>query len=108
MKENPLLEQSLTFASEIIKLQKFLSKEKKETIISKQIIRSATSIGANINEANYASSRPDFISKLHIALKECAETEYWIRLLEKSDFINYKYAESLLVKCISLKKNVGI
>ena len=56
MKENPLLEQSLTFASEIIKLQKFLSKEKKETIISKQIIRSATSIGANINEANYASS----------------------------------------------------
>ncbi len=104
MKKNPLLEQSLTFASEIIKLQKFLLKEKKETIISKQIIRSATSIGANINEANYAGSKPDFISKLHIALKECAETEYWIRLLEKSDFINSKYAESLLVKCLSLKK----
>ena len=104
MKQNPLLEQSLNFASTIIKLQKFLLKEKKETIISKQIIRSATSIGANINEANYASSKPDFISKLHIALKECAETEYWIRLLEKSDFINCEDAEILLTKCLSLKK----
>ena len=104
MKDNPLLEQSLDFAADVIKLQNFLLKEKRETIISKQIIRSATSIGANINEANYASSRPDFISKLHIALKECAETEYWIRLLEKSDFIGFDYAQSLLVKCWSLKK----
>ncbi len=64
MKENPLLEQSLNFASEIIKLQKFLLKEKKETIISKQIIKSATSIGSNINEANYANSKPDFISEI--------------------------------------------
>ena len=69
MKNNPLLEQSLNFATKIIKLQNILIKEKKESNISKQIIRSATSIGANINEANYASSKPDFISKLHIALK---------------------------------------
>ena len=75
MKNNPLLEQSLDFAAQIIKLQNFLTKEKKESIISKQIIRSSTSIGANINEANYANSKPDFISKMHIALKECAETE---------------------------------
>ena len=104
MKENPLLKQSLNFSSEIIKLQKFLLEKKNETIISKQIIRSATSIGANINEANYACSKHDFIFKLHISLKECAETEYWIRLLEKSDYINSKYAENLLVKCLSLKK----
>ena len=79
----------------IIKLQKFLSKEKKETIISKQIIRSSTSIGANINEANYASSKPDFISKMHITLKECAETEYWIRLLEKSEYISKEYSKNV-------------
>ena len=71
MKNNPLLEQSLNFATKIIKLQHILIKEKKESIISKQIIRSATSIRANINEANYASSKPDFISKLHIAYILC-------------------------------------
>ncbi len=104
MKNNPLLDQSLSFASEIIKLQKKLIKEKKETIISKQIIRSATSIGANINEANYANSKPDFISKMHIALKECAETEYWIRLLEKAEYISKEYAIDVLAKCLSIKK----
>lgn len=104
MKSNPLLDQSLNFASNIIKLQKFLLKEKKESIISKQIIRSSTSIGANINEANYASNKPDFIAKMHIALKECAETEYWIRLLEKSEYINNNYADLLLRECLSIKK----
>ena len=104
MKNNPLLNQSLEFASNVIKLQKYLLKEKKETIISKQIIRSSTSIGANINEANYANSKPDFISKMHISLKKCAETEYWIRLLEKSDYIEKNYANELLNQCISIKK----
>lgn len=104
MKNNPLLEQSLNFAVQIVKLQKFLTKEKKESIISKQIIRSATSIGANINEANYASSKPDFICKLHISLKECAETEYWLRLLEKTEYIDKKYANELLLECLSIKK----
>ena len=65
-----------------------LIKTKKETIISKQIVRSGTSIGANINEANYGQSKADFISKLHIALKETAETEYWLRLLAMSEYIN--------------------
>lgn len=104
MKNNPLLEQSLNFATKIIKLQNTILKEKKETIIAKQIIRSATSIGANINEANYASSRPDFISKLHISLKECAETEYWLRLLEKSQYITSEYANELIYDCLSIKK----
>lgn len=76
MKENILIDKSLLFASKIVKLHKYLVKEKKECIISKQIIRSGTSIGANINEANYGQSKADFISKMHIALKETAETEY--------------------------------
>ena len=104
MKENQLLNQSLDFASNVIKLQNYLVKEKKETIISKQIIRSSTSIGANINEANYASSKPDFISKMHIALKECAETEYWIRLLEKSEYITKDYSTELLNAFLSIKR----
>ena len=81
-----------------------MTSEKKETIISKQIIRSSTSIGANINEANYANSKPDFISKLHISLKECAETEYWLKLLQKSEFINNNYATELINDCLSIKK----
>ncbi|MBR5190776.1 MAG: four helix bundle protein, partial [Clostridia bacterium] len=77
MKENILIEKSIVFASRIIKLNKYLIKDKKEHIISKQIVRSGTSIGANINEASYGQSKADFISKMHIALKETAETEYW-------------------------------
>ena len=76
MKENLLIDKSIAFASRIIKLHQYLIRTKKETIISKQIVRSGTSIGANINEANYGQSRADFVSKMHIALKETAETEY--------------------------------
>lgn len=74
MSESILIKYSLKFSAKVIRLQQYLIKEKKETIISKQIIRSVTSIGANINEANYGSSKADFIAKMHIALKECAET----------------------------------
>ena len=70
MKENALIDKSITFAARIVKLHRYLIKDKKETVISKQIVRSGTSIGANINEANYGQSKADFISKLHIALKE--------------------------------------
>ena len=104
MKENILLSLSIEFASKIVKLQRYLSKEKKESIISKQIIRSATSIGANINEANYGNSKADFISKMHISLKECAETEYWIRLLNKTEFINEKLYNELLEDCLTIKR----
>ena len=102
MKENKLLNQSLEFAAKIIKLQKNLVSNNKETIISKQIIRSSTSIGANINEANYANSKPDFISKMHISLKECAETEYWIKLLKEAEYIEIDYATTLLNDCLSI------
>lgn len=99
-----LLEKSLHFAARIIKLHKYLTSRKHEYIISKQIVRSATSIGANANEAVFGQSTADFISKLHIALKETAETEYWLKLLVLSEYIKENEGESLLKDCIELKK----
>jgi len=104
MSESILIQKSLKFSAKIIKLQQYLIKEKKESIISKQVIRSATSIGANINEANYGSSKADFIAKMHIALKECAETEYWIRLLTESKYITDEIFNNLINDCLSIKK----
>ena len=104
MKDNILIDKSINFAARIIKLAKFLEESKKEHIISKQIIRSGTSIGANINEAQYGQSKPDFIAKLHIALKETAESEYWLHLLSKSDYIDDKMYNSLLEDCLEIKK----
>ena len=86
-KKNILLDKSLQFAARIVKLHKYLIKEKHEGIISKPIIRSATSIEANANEAVYGISKSDFIAKLQISLKETAETEYWLRLLILSEYI---------------------
>ncbi len=104
MAQSILIQSSLKFSAKIIKLQEYLNKQKKETIISKQIIRSATSIGANINEANYGSSKADFIAKMHIALKECAETEYWIRLLKEAEYITDEKFNVLINECLSIKK----
>ena len=104
MKENILLDKSLRFAARIVKLHKYLTKEKKETIISKQIVRSGTSIGANANEAVYGVSKADFIAKLQISLKETAETEYWLRLLILSYYITEKEGASLLNDCLEIKK----
>ena len=101
MKENLLIDKSIVFAARIVKLHQHLIKTKKETVISKQIVRSGTSIGANINEANYGQSKADFISKMHIALKE---TEYWIKLLNLSDYIDEKMSSSLLADCLEIKR----
>ena len=103
-KESALIEKSLKFAARIIKLNQYLVKEKKEHIISKQIIRSGTSIGANANEAVYGQSTADFLSKLHIALKETAETEYWLRLLVMSEYISEKEGNSMIEDCLEIKK----
>jgi four helix bundle protein len=104
VKENLLIDKSIVFASRIIKLNQYLTKTKKETIISKQIVRSGTSIGANINEANYGQSKADFVSKMHIALKETAETEYWLRLLIMSEYITEDMGKSLLNDCLEIKR----
>lgn len=99
-----VLDKSLNFAARIVKLHKYLIKEKKETIISKQIIRSGTSIGANANEAVYGVSKADFIAKLQISLKETAETEYWLRLLILSEYITEQEGNSLLNDCLEIKR----
>ena len=99
-----LLDKSLLFAARIVKLNEYLTKEKKETVIAKQIIRSATSIGANANEAIYGQSKADFIAKLQISLKETAETEYWLRLLILSEYITDKEGNSLLDDCLEIKR----
>ena len=101
---SPILYKSLLFAARIVKLYQYLVKQKHETIISKQIIRSGTSIGANANEASFGSSRADFISKMQIALKETAETEYWLRLLILSGYIEDPDGSSLLDDCLEIKK----
>ena len=99
-----VLDKSLKFAARIVKLHKYLTREKKETIISKQIIRSGTSIGANANEAVYGVSKADFIAKLQISLKETAETEYWLRLLLLSEYITEQEGKSLLDDCLEIKR----
>ena len=101
---SPLLDKSLRFAARIVKLYQYLSKEKHESIISKQIIRSGTSIGANANEAVYGVSQADFIAKLQISLKETAETEYRLRLLLLSDYIDEKLSQSLIDDCLEIKR----
>ena len=104
MKENILLEKSLLFSARIIKFNHYLTKEKREHIISKQIVRIATSIGANANEAVYGVSKADFISKMQISLKETAETEYWLRLLLLSEYITEDEGSSLINDCLEIKK----
>ena len=99
-----LLDKSLHFAARIVKLYRYLSNEKHETIISKQLIRSATSIGANANEAVYGVSKADFIAKLQISLKETAETEYWLRLLILSEYISENEGNLLIADCLEIKK----
>ena len=102
--DNTLLHKSLKFASRIVKLYQYLVNEKKESIISKQIIRSGTSIGANAHEAAYGVSQADFISKMQISLKETAETEYWLKLLVMSGYIEEKQGQSLINDCVEIKR----
>ncbi|MEE1125511.1 MAG: four helix bundle protein [Acutalibacteraceae bacterium] len=102
MKKNKLAELSLEFSVDIINLVKYL-KSNRESIISNQIGRSGTSIGANIYEAQYAQSKKDFISKLEIALKEASETGYWLELLYRTNYIDEQLYKSLSSKCTSLR-----
>ena len=90
-----ILSKSLHFAARIVKLYKYLSKEKHESVISKQIIRSGTSIGANIAEAQRAQSTADFVSKMKIALKEANETQYWLQLLFETKYLTQQEFDSI-------------
>ena len=101
MNDSPLIIKSKTFAINIVKLCNQVKKEQKESVLTGQLIRSGTSIGANIREAFYAHGKADFIAKLQIALKECSESEYWLELLLECDYIN---DNKILKDCIELKK----
>ena len=104
MENNVLLEKSLAFAARIVKVYRYLSEQQHETVLSKQLQSSGTTNGANANEAVYAVSKADFISKLHISLKETAETEYWLRLLTLSQYLTAAESQSLLTDCLELKR----
>lgn len=104
LKENILKTKSFDFAVRIIKLYKYLKKEHGEYVLSQQLIRSGTSIGALIREAEHAESTKDFIHKLSIGLKEANESEYWIDLLFATDFITKKMYDSLKKDCVELLK----
>ena len=86
--ENLIVDKSFDFAVRIVNLYKYLTAEQKEYVMSKQLLRSGTSIGANVSEAERAQSKPDFISKMSIALKEANETNYWLKLLYKTDYLS--------------------
>ena len=96
---NPIVQKSKAFAIRIIRLYQHLTAEKKEYILSKQVLRSGTSIGANIRESLRAQSTADFQAKLQIALKEADETQYWLELLKDTDYISGKAADSLIADC---------
>lgn len=95
MKENIIQEKSKVFAVRIVKFYKYLCDEKKEYVLSKQILRSGTSMGANVRESKNAQSKADFISKMSIALKEADETAYWIELLTEIEIIKAEQVKSL-------------
>ena len=92
---SPLLDESLDFGTQVVLFYEVFSRTKKDTTIAKQLLRSATSVGANINEAIYGNSKADFISKLHISLKETGESIYWLTLLKRTNLIEYNFDELL-------------
>ncbi len=107
MKENIVRDKSYRFALRIIKLYRYLIEQKREFVLSKQILRSGTSIGANVEEAIGGHSDKDFISKLTVAYKEARETRYWLNLLIDSGYLELKLAESLLNECEEICRIIG-
>lgn len=102
--ENVIVTKSKDFAVRIIRAYKYLTSEKSEYIMSKQLLRSGTSIGANVKEAIRGQSKPDFYAKLNIALKEASEAEYWLEILYETDYIDKKLYESINSDCEEIIK----
>lgn len=104
MKDNIVMNKSYAFALRIIKLYKHVVTNQKEFVLSKQVLRSGTSIGALVKEAEHAQSKADFINKMNIALKEANETSYWLMLLKDSDYIDEKSFDSIHTDSVELIK----
>ncbi len=105
--ENVLQTKSYAFAVRIVKLYKYLCEEKREYVLSKQLLRSGTSVGANIEECIGGQSEKDFFAKLNIAYKEMRETRFWIRLLKDTEYLTEAQASSILTDCEELLKIAG-
>ncbi|VAW24457.1 hypothetical protein MNBD_BACTEROID01-2216 [hydrothermal vent metagenome] len=99
MKDNLIQQKSFDFAIRIVKLYKYLKNDKKEYVLSKQMLRSGTSVGANIEEGIAGQSKRDFIAKLQISLKETRETHYWLRLLTATDYLTEKETQNIIKEC---------
>ena len=102
--DNVIENKSFQFAIRIVRLYKFLCEEKKEYILSKQLLRAGTSIGANVTESQQAQSQPDFVSKISISLKEASETKYWIKLLGATEYLSENQTKSILDDCVEIEK----
>jgi four helix bundle protein len=104
MKGKVILDKSMDFAVRIVNLYKYLSPTKHEHIMSKQLLRCGTSVGANAHEAHHAQSNKDFLAKMYIAFKEIAETEYWLNLLIRTQYLTKHQSDSILSDCIEIRK----
>ena len=104
MKENVVKDKSKAFAIRVVRLYRHLCEDKKEYVLSKQVLRCGTSIGANIHEAIYGQSDKDFASKMSIALKEASETEYWLELLAETDYITPEEYKSIATDCSEINR----
>ncbi|MBO7660977.1 MAG: four helix bundle protein [Bacteroidaceae bacterium] len=104
MKESVVRVKSKAFALRIIRLYKYLRFEKKEFVLSHQILKSGTSIGANVAESECGTSKSDFLTKIYISFRECSETKYWLELLHESDYLSDEEFESIYTDCLELLK----
>ena len=104
MSDSIMLEKSKDFAVEIVKVCREIRASKKEAVLSNQLIRSGTSIGANIHESKYAQSKADFVYKMQIALKECYESEYWLELLNRTNLLSNEKYKELISLCGSIRR----
>lgn len=104
MRDNVVLDKAMLFAVRIVRLYQFMTTEKKEYVLSKQLLRSGTSIGANITEALDAVSRRDFLNKMYIAFKECSESLYWIELMYQTNYLTTTQYQSLKANCFELRR----
>ena len=102
--DNVIENKSFQFAIRIVRLYKFLCEEKKEYILSRQLLRAGTSIGANVTESQQAQSKPDFVSKISISLIEASETKYWIKLLCATEYLSENQTKSILDDCVEIEK----